>query len=60
MTYDPTSRHKRQRDPKTDRHGRKDSQRAAVDAYNREGMDAACRALGAVDAADWPQEDGDE
>lgn len=56
MTYDPTSRHKRQRDPKTERHGRKDSQRAARDAYNRDGVDAACRALGAGDAEDWPQE----
>lgn len=60
MTYDPTSRHKRQRDPKTERHGRKDSQRAARDAYNREGVDAACRALGAGEASDWIEEDEDE
>ena len=50
--HSPTRRTQRQRE----RHGRKDSQRAARDAYNRDGLDAACRALGAGDAEDWPQE----
>ena len=54
--HSPTRRTQRQRE----RHGRKDSQRAAVDAYNREGVDAACRALGAGDSEDWMQENGDE
>ena len=57
MTYDPTTRKKaRQRERKV-QHTR---ETAARDAYNRDGLDAACRALGAGEASDWQQEDGDE
>ena len=57
MTYDPTTRKKaRQRERKV-QHTR---ETAARDAYNREGVGAACRALGAGDSDDWMQEDGDE
>lgn len=54
--HEPTARYRRQRE----RHGRKATDRAAVSAYNRDGLDAACRALGAGAAEDWQQEDGDE
>lgn len=57
MTYDPTTRKKaRQRERKV-QHTR---ETAARDAYNREGVDAACRALGAGDSEDWMQEGDDE
>ena len=50
--HDPTRKKARQRERKA-QHTR---ETAARDAYNRDGLDAACRALGAGEATDWPQD----